>query len=74
MDMEKTVFDKESLKQEVEKNYGCRVLHTEPVGFASANIYRIETDAGVYCMKEFPKKITEEMAGREGYICRHLHR
>ncbi len=73
MATEHTVFDLTELKDILELHYPFAVLACAPIGFASANIYRVTTNCGIFCLKEFPSKITEEKLAREVYICRHLH-
>jgi len=72
MATERTVFKLSEIKDVLETRYSFYVLDARPCGFASANIYRITTDQGIFCLKEFQTKITEEMLIREVYICRHL--
>ena len=72
MATEPTVFKLSEIKEILESHYPFQVSDARPCGFASANIYRITTDQGIFCMKEFQAKITEEKLIREVYICKHL--
>lgn len=72
MAAEHTVFNCSELNDILEIHYPLHVLDAKTCGFASANIYRITTDQGIYCLKEFQTKITEEKLIREVYVCKHL--
>ena len=72
MAAEHSIFKLSELKDILEFHYPLHILDARPCGFASANIYRITTDQGIYCLKEFQTKITEEKLIREVYVCKHL--
>ena len=72
MATEQTIFILSEMNDILESHYPFRVLDARPCSFASANIYRITTEQGIFCLKEFQTKIKEEHLIREIYVCKHL--